>query len=195
MKARLSALAFATCAVLASSHTNAQRADDQLGKFICVLEKAAGVLYANSDAKEPIPGPINFEERHKKFVLTIKRIVRSQQVREMCRSNLAFWMPLLSEKGTFDPSIRPDFSFRSGNFSDFRTNIGRHCFSTDEATIKFFDRDFASTLESYDFPSPRHFVGLPGEWLKLYTGGKFEAGEALDLGPVVFTGTCEPIEP
>jgi hypothetical protein len=187
------AIAFTSCAVFAltpcnGNAQNAERANDvQSRKLICVIENAAGVLYANSDAKEPTPKAINFEERHKKFVLTIKRIVRSRDRRDMCSSILAYWMPILSEKGTFDPS---DMTTKT---PDFRFNIGPHCFASNEATIKFFDRDHASTLVSYDFPPGDWFVGLPSEWLILF-GDKFQAGELLDLGPVVFTGKCERID-
>ena len=103
-------------------------------------------------------------------------------------------MPILSEKGTFDPSDEPNFNTGGDikKFYDYRANIGPHCFSSSQATIKFFDRDDASTLVSYDF-LPTEFVGLPGQWLKLYAD-KFEVGEPLDLGPVVFTGKCERID-
>ena len=194
------AIAFTSCAVFAlipcnGNAQNAERLSDvQSRKWICVLENAAGVVYANSGAKEPTPRSINFEERHKKFVLTIKQIVRSQEERDMCRSTLVHWMPILSEKGTFDPSDVPNFNTGGdiNKFTDFRGNIGPHCFASNEATIKFFDRDRASTLVSYDI-FEQEFVGLPGEWLKLYAD-KFEAGEPLDLGPVVFTGKCERID-
>jgi hypothetical protein len=200
MKAFLCMIRFTSCVVLASFNSNgdaqnaAQSDDVHVRKLICVLEKAAGVLYANSDAEEPTGKAINFEERHKRFVLTIKQIVRSQERREMCRANLAHWMPMLFEKGTFDPTDKPNFNTGGDirKFSDFRANIGPNCFASNEATIKFFDRDHASTLVSYDF-LPTEFEGLPGQWLKLYAD-KFEAGESLDLGPVVFTGQCERID-
>ena len=175
MKAFLT-IAFTSCAVFAlatcnGNAQNAERANDvQSRKWICVIENAAGVVYANSAAKEPAPKAIKFEERHKKFVLTIKRIVRSREERDMCRSNLAHWMPILSEKGTFDPSDIPNFNTGGdiNKFTDFRFNIGPHCFASNEATIKFFDRDRASTLVSYDFPPGDWFVGLPSEWLILF---------------------------
>jgi hypothetical protein len=199
MKAFLSA-ASSFCAIYALiiSNGNAQTAQKPDGienqKWICVLEQAAGVMYTNRDAKEPTARSVNFEDKHKKFLLTIKQIVRTQQEREMCRANIAYWMPKLLENGTFEPSDRPNFN--SGGdirkFIDFRANIGPHCFASNEASMKFFDRNEPSTLVSYDF-LPTEFEGLPGQWLKLH-GSRFEAGELLDLGPVVFTGTCERID-
>jgi hypothetical protein len=197
MKALL-ALAFTAYALSASapSTTYAQQTatanDAQSGKWLCIIEKAAGVLYASQDAKEPTPRARNFEERHKKFVLTIKPIVRPKESREFCRSSLSHWMPILSEKGAFDPSDKPNPSADMSKFYDYRYNIGPHCFASDEATIKFFDRDYANRLVSYDF-LPQHFEGLPGNWLAMY-GDNFQAGETLDFGPVVFTGKCEQID-
>ena len=176
---------FASASCAGYAQNAAASNDVKSRKWICVLEKAAGVMHPGT--KEETPGAINFEERHKKFVLTIKPIVRSQTYRDICRASLSHWMPILFEKGTFDPSERP---FTGG--SDYRHNIGPHCFASDEATIKFFDRAYANTLVSYDF-LPTEFEGLPGNWLKLYAD-KFEAGESLDLGPVVFTGKCERID-
>ena len=183
-------ITFASFAMSCASYGQnvAASTDVQSRKWICVLEKAAGVMYANPGAKEATPGAINFEERHKKFVLTIKPIVRSQNGLDLCRASLSHWMPILFEKGTFDPSERP---FTGG--SDYRINIGPHCFASDEATVKFFDRDHASTLVNYNF-APHEFVSGPGAWLELYADNTFQAGERLDLGPVVFTGKCERID-
>jgi hypothetical protein len=167
--------------------------DVQSQKLICVLDKAAGVKYASNGATEQTAGAITFIEGHKKFVLTIKRIFRSQYERDLCRQNLAYWMPILSEKGTFDSSSPPFYMLGvGGKFFDYRFNIGNNCFASNEATIKFFDRDSAQRLVSYDL-QPMTFTGLPGEWLEL-DGNNFEAGERLDLGPVVFTGKCERID-
>ena len=184
MKSLLSVSAFASFAVLATaSYGNAQNATDydgQIGKFICFAE----------NAKTPTPRVMNFEERHRRFVLTIKRIVRPQLMPEMCFSNLAYWMPFLSEKGTFDPSIKPYVNTGDiKTFSDFRANIVRNCLSSYEATIKFFDRDYAIPLVSYEW-SPTEFVGITeGVWLRFHAG-RFQAGESWDFGPVVFTGHC-----
>jgi hypothetical protein len=166
--------------------------NDHSQRWFCTIEKAAGVLYANSHANEPTPKAINFEERHKKFVLAIKPIVRPQMYRDLCRSTLDHWMPILSETGTFDPSDKPKWSGDTKSWYDWRANIGPHCFASNEATVKFFDRDRAETLVSYDF-LPQMFEGLPGEWLEM-RGNDFEAGERLDYGPIVFTGKCERID-
>jgi hypothetical protein len=110
----------------------------------------------------------------------------------MCRSNLEYWMAILAEKGTFDPSDKPNFSDIK-KFRDYRGNIRPFCFASNEATIKFFDRDFPSRLVDYDFLTDRFGGSLPGEWLEL-RGNNFEAGELLDAGPVVFAGKCERID-
>jgi hypothetical protein len=62
-----------------------------------------------------------------------------------------------------------------------------------EATIKFFDGEGFSNLVSYD-NLPNWFVGIPSSWLRLFGNNKFEAGEPLDAGPVVLTGTCQRID-
>jgi len=104
-------------------------------------------------------------------------------------------MPVLFEKGTFGSSDVPhlDSGGDIKKFEDFRWNIGRNCFASNEATIKFFDRDLPDTLISYDL-FPNEFEGLPGQWLALYDNNTFEAGERIDAGPVVFTGRCEQID-
>jgi hypothetical protein len=108
MKAFL-AIAFTSLAMSASAPCagyaqNAAASNDvKSRKWICTLEKAAGI-YTDPGAKEATPGAINFDERHKKFILTIKPIVRPQDIRDWCRSTLSHWMPILFEKGTFDPS-------------------------------------------------------------------------------------------
>lgn len=184
------AIALASCVLLGGSGLG----QDSLAprKLLCIIEKAAGVIY-DDGAKAATPRAINFEEQHKRFVVTIRRIVRDQMHRDMCRANLAYWMPLLAEKGTFDPSDQPSLvgSADINKFKEYRYNIGR-CFASDEATIKFFDRDYESRLASYDF-RPQMFAGLPGEWLEL-RADNFEAGERLDAGPVVFTGKCQQID-
>jgi hypothetical protein len=189
-------ITFASFAMSCASYGQnaAASIDVQSRKWICVLEKAAGVMYANPGAKEATPGAINFEERHKKFVLTIKPIVRSQYDRDLCRFSLSHWMPILAEKGTFDPSDQPRSTGGDiSKFYDYRINIGPDCFASDEATVKFFDRNRASRLVNYDF-APHEFVSGPGEWLELYADNTFHAGARLDLGPVVFTGKCERID-
>ena len=155
------------------------------GKWICVIEKAAGVLYGEG-AKESTPQAVKFQEQNRRFVLTIRRIVRDQFERDFCRATLSHWMPILAEKGNFDPS---DKEPRDGYD---RFGIGPRCFASDEAVVKFFDRDHPDTLVRYDFWH-QQWMGLPGQWLKFYAN-KFEAGETVDLGPVVFTGSCERID-
>jgi hypothetical protein len=142
MKAFLNvASTFCTIYALIVSNGNARAAQKPDGaenqKWICVLEQAAGVMYANRDAKEPTARAVNFEEKHKKFVLTIKQIVRTQQQREMCRANIAYRMPKLLESGTFEPSDRPNFNTGGDikKFTDFRANISPHCFASNEASI------------------------------------------------------------
>jgi hypothetical protein len=193
-------VAIASCAAIGTSggigypQENTSPKGGESRKWFCTVEKAAGVMPAKRDAKGSTATAINFNERHKKFILTIKHIVRSQLEREMCRANLAYWMPILAAKGTFDETDHPNLGNTGGDigkFSDYRYNIGKNCFASDEATLKFFDREGANTLVSYDFLS-EEFVGLPGNWLKLYAD-EFEAGETLDAGPVVFTGKCERI--
>jgi hypothetical protein len=193
------AVSFSFCALFAlppckgNAQVGATSNDVPSRKWICVLDKAAGVTYNNNG--QPTAGAARFEERHNKFVLTIKRVVRPQDIRERCLSNLAYWTKILSDKGTFSPSDEPNFQNNGADnkrFRDYRGNIGPWCFASDEATIKFFDRDHANTLVSYD-TAPDEFVGLPGEWLRFHAN-KFEAGESLDLGPVVFTGQCERID-
>jgi hypothetical protein len=147
------AIAFASFVLIASAPSNGVgqatfSKDDQAHKWICILEKAAGVMYADSGAKEPVGKAVNFDERHKKFVLSIKRIVRSEEERDKCRSSLAHWSPILTEKGKFDPSDEPNFgALGPRTFYDFRANLGPRCFASDEATIKFFDRDQANIYE------------------------------------------------
>jgi hypothetical protein len=157
---------------LAPCNGNAQAGatsnDVQSRKWLCVLEKAAGVMYNHGN---PRGEAVNFEDGHKKFILTIKRIVRSQESRDLCLSTVAYWTSILSEKGTFSPSDKPSFGNGGDNyqdiikrFHDYRYNIGPRCFASDEATVKFFDRDHADTLVSYDF-LPQQFAGfLPGQW-------------------------------
>jgi hypothetical protein len=171
--------------------------NSQSQRSLCVIEKAAGVVYPSGDAKEAIPEAISFEEQHKRFVLTVKRIVRSQLKRDMCRWSLSYWMPILSATGTFPLPESPVGGSsgdpeKGGTWYDTRYNIGRNCFASQQATIKFFDRTSESSLVSYDFLQ-QQFEGLPGDWLRL-RGDNFEAGENLDAGPVIFTGKCQRIE-
>jgi hypothetical protein len=104
-----------------------------------------------------------------------------------------YGMPKLLEKGSFEDS---DTKFYTGGDNQkihrFSFQYWTQCFASNEASIKFFDRDVADKLVSSDF-LPTEFEGLPGQWLKFYAG-KFEAGESLDIGPVVFTGSCERID-
>ena len=177
----------------ASSPSVSQQNDTQTTKSICIVEKAAGVL-ANSQSKETSANAIRFEERHNHFVVTIKPIVRSQEQRDFCLASLSHWTPILAEKGTFDPSDHP----RSAGgdikkFYDYRANIGPNCFASSEAKVKFFDRESESRLVSYDFLPTEFESVIPGNWLRMY-GVNFEAGETIDSGPVVFTGTCSRIE-
>jgi len=176
-------VASTACAVLAlfPSNGHAQYGDKDLtSKWLCVVERAVGLGWS----------PINSEERHKPFVLTIKRIVRSGLQRTMCRDNINYWLEPLLKAGTFDAS--GGFPKRTGdNFVDWRANIGPHCFASNEATNKFFDEDRARTLVGYDF-EPHWFEGQPGNWLDIREDGTFHAGER--LGPVVFRGKCERTE-
>jgi hypothetical protein len=92
------------------------------GKWTCVIEKAAGVLYREG-AKESTPQAVKFQEQNRRFVLTIRRIVRDQFERDYCRATLSHWMPILAEKkrwtsgqsflpGAASGSIRWDQNYR-----------------------------------------------------------------------------------
>lgn len=182
----LSLATFPAIAQVPSSPPNrAQEKDVGSSKSICVIEHAAGVLM-DEHGKEMVSKAIRFDEKHNHFVVVVKPKVRSKQEREWCLSTLSHWTPMLAERGTFDDD--PGFS---GKPYDLRLNIG-HCFASREATIKFFDRDHDSKLDGHDFMTAT-FVGLAGNWFKA-RGNNFEAGETLDDGPVVFTGTCKPID-
>jgi hypothetical protein len=85
------------------------------------------------------------------------------------------------------------FGSDMSKFYDLRSNLGPNCFASEEATIKFFDKDQSDRLVSYDF-LPDEFVGLPGNWIAIHPNNEFHAGETLDYGPVVFTGKCERLE-
>lgn len=159
--------------------------NDHLAKSLCFIEKAAGILF-DERAKDHVPKAVRFEDKHNHFILSIKPIIRSEGQREWCLKTLEHWMPILAKQGTFDPD--PGWS---GKPYDLRHNIGR-CFSSSEATIKFFDRDSEEKMESYDF-QPMEFTGLAGNWIKK-KGDRFEAGSTLDAGPVVFSGTCKSID-
>jgi hypothetical protein len=179
--------------LLASSPSVSQQNDTQTIKSICVVEKAAGVL-ANSQSKETSAKAIRFEERHNHFVVTIKPIVRSQEQRDFCLASLSHWTPILAEKGTFDPSDHPRSTGGDiKKFYDYRANLGPNCFASSEAKVKFFDRESESRLVSYDFLPTEFESVIPGNWLRMY-GVNFEAGETIDSGPVVFTGTCSRID-
>lgn len=169
-------------------------------KWICVLGQTAGIVYSSSGAQEPTAKVIRFEERHRKFVLTISKIERGQYARDLCQGNIGHWLPKLLKYGTFDPKEQAssglmDFGKPKEAWAD-RRDIAP-CFASNEASMKWFDRDSPdSSLFSYDYPTD--FTGpVPGYWLRLYPGAtpvRFEAGESLDAGPVVSTGSCERIE-
>jgi hypothetical protein len=161
------------------------QSDDGPSKSLCIIEKAAGVLL-DERSDTTVPKAVRFDERHNHFILTIKRIVRSESQREWCLKTLAHWTPILRERGTFEPDDK-----WSGRPYDLRSNIGR-CFASNEATIKYFDRNGEEKMESHDF-LPMEFVGLAGNWLKKI-GDRFQAGSTLDSGPVVFSGTCKAID-
>ena len=195
MKMRAS-ITIALISCLLSGGTSHAQESSAPRKLLCIIEKAAGVIYQNPDAKESTPTAINFEEQHKRFTVTIEQIVRDQEQRERCQSNLKYWLPILSQKGRFGDSDKPDFSTNGhdNKFTDYRVNIGPSCFASDRATIKFFDRQKAETLETYDMTT--HEFTTPvvgGEWFAVF-GDNFEAGERLDAGPVVFTGKCQRID-
>jgi hypothetical protein len=178
---------------LAWSPSFSQQNGTQTTKSICIIEKAAGVL-GNKDSKETSAKAVKFDERHSHFVLTVKPIVRDQMQREFCLASLSHWTPILAEKGTFDPSDQP---MSAGGdikkFYDYRANLGPNCFASSEAKVKFFDRESESRLVSYDFLPTEFESVIPGNWLRMY-GDNFEAGETLDSGPIVFTGTCSRVE-
>lgn len=165
----------------------ASASDSVSSKSLCIIEKAGGVLF-NKQENGLVSTAVKFDEKHRHFILTIKPIVRDEFQREWCRKTLAHWSPILAERGTFEADEE-----WSGRPYDIRNNIGR-CFASNEASIKFFDRDYENKLVDYDFPE-NEFVGLAGNWFKkLKYKDRFEAGESLDNGPVVFTGTCKSIE-
>ncbi len=180
-------------ASLITSFTSNALADAPSGRWDCIIEKAAGVTIPPR-AKDQIPRAINFEERHKHFVLSISAALHDKA---FCRQTLAHWMPILERDGKFDPNGAP-FAGSTGSdpkkMYDMRRNVGPQCFSSLSATMQFFDRDHPNQLVSYDF-WPNEFEGQPGEWLKFYEGRRaFEAGEPLDAGPVVYTGSCVRLE-
>lgn len=167
-------------------------AEDISEKWFCVTESAAGSLW-NENAQQYIPRAINFQEGHKKFLL---EITQNKPYVAFCKQTLDHWEPILLKDGKFEysstMSIPRDDPNNPKNNYDFRENIGPNCFSTTQATLKFFDRDYPDIYHGYDF-DPRSFTGLPGNWFSFY-GNRFQAGETLDAGPVVFTGSCQKLD-
>jgi hypothetical protein len=168
-----------------TAYSYAKENQDGPSKSLCLIEKAAGVMFDKA-SKTSVPKAIRFEEAHSHFVVTIKPIVRSKEQRDWCLLALSHWMPILAERGTFDPDPQ-----MFGRPYDLRANIGR-CFASNEAALKFFDRKDDDKLIGYDYPDT-DFVGLAGSWFKKF-GDTFEAGESLDGGPVVYSGTCKSID-
>jgi hypothetical protein len=193
------AIVMLSCALF--GEIDSGRAEDATArKFLCIIEKAAGLV-----EKNPLPpardvssqydaAVVNFEEKHKRFVLTVKPIVRDQWDRELCRSTLAYWESILAQNGGFNEGTDSlNFKQKPGQFVDTRYNIGRKCFASRNATLKFFDGGYEANLTSYDFLE-NEFTGLPGEWLKLYSDAYSSFEASLYLGTIVITGKCQSID-
>ncbi len=164
------------------------------GKFLCIIERAAGILN-DEKTNTSIARAVRFKENHR-FILTLRKIVRNQWTRDFCKESLDHWESMLYADQTYpDDSLPPNH----GKTYDFRLNLGPACFSDREALIKYYDRDSTTRLTSYDF-LPWQFNGLPGNWMTfsrtsiLQTGLSFEGSEPLDAGPVVIQGNCERID-
>ena len=158
--------------------------------WICIVDSAAGTLY-NQSSKQYVPSALNFQEEHKRFTLNISR---TDLPGILCKQSVDHYNSIISRNGHLDYSpvpSTPDYSADPSKFWDYSVNIGPHCFSTTTVVQKFFDRNLPTNLYGYDF-LPTSFSGLPGQWLIL-SGSFFQAGELLDGGPVVYTGTCNLI--
>jgi len=191
------AIVIVSCTVLGSIDAGFAEDVPKTGKLLCTIESAAGLVYSE-DNKKYEPQVIHYPEKHRRFVLTIKPIVRDQMQRDSCRSTFAYWEPILSQKGSFDESDDPNMKNHTG-FADTREYIGRRCFASTEATIKYFDWGHPVLMVSYDFP-PNEFEGFPGEWLRLYRDAlsslSFLASGGGDYtGDVVIAGKCQSMPP
>ena len=180
-------------ASLVASFSSNALAEALSGKWDCLTEKSAGVM-SSTDGSRQTAEAITFNEKHKHFVLSISPAPHDKN---WCRQTLNHWTPILERDGKFNLDDKPFAGSSSSDPSkmyDMRRNIGPHCFSSLNATIKFFDRDHETHLVSYDY-YPNDFEGSPGNWLSFYEGPRsFQAGETIDAGPVVYTGICERLD-
>ena len=161
------------------------------GKWLCVIDKAAGILH-DPKTNTSVARAVQFDEKHR-FILTIQKVMRSPFNRGACKRSLDHWEAILYGDKDF-PEESQDYTKPA---YDLRMNMGPNCFSSTEAIVKYFDEDRSTRLTSYDF-LPWEFNGLPDRWMTFRpsgaTGMSFNGSEPLDAGPVVIQGSCERVD-
>lgn len=164
-------------------------------RLLCIIEKAAGVTTIG-DRAEQVARAITFQEAHRRFTIILKPVQMDQDRRNLCRQSLDHWTPSIEGRGSFDPTDAPFGGMGPGSKDLFysRGALGQNCFASEEASIKFFDRDHTNAFYGYGNWGGEYSAS-PGNWIGLWDNNKFfQAGETLDAGPVVFSGSCQPFE-
>jgi hypothetical protein len=156
------------------------------GKYACYVDRSVGIIH--SDPQTAYAGQIALPGSRTHFLLTIKPIKQDSETINLCKESVSYYLKILEDRvpyptdTPFDRGVGP------------RTVIGNHCFTRDEAVLKYPIEEKDSTLRGYnDGLDAEHFSDVQGNWIEFSGNTKFNAVVQYENGPVIEEGHCDKI--